>query len=243
MGKIIIYSAIIGDYDNIVTPKIIDKDVEYILFTDNLGYKSDVWKIINIKVTGGFKKTARYIKLNPHKVLPPHNISMWVDGALTPNFDNTENLLREIEFNNGVMRYKHETRNCIYNESDVVVASKFDDPNVVALQMESYYNEGLPLDYGLFETGFMIRKNNDNINSFNELWWKEVSNKSYRDQLSQMYVSWKTKIVIKPIKIGKSIRDNKFLQPIRKHKKNETKPTKTEYIVENSGKVTDRILF
>lgn len=56
MDKIIIYSGIIGDYDNIVTPKIIDKDVEYILFTDNLGYKSDVWKIINIKVTGGFKK-------------------------------------------------------------------------------------------------------------------------------------------------------------------------------------------
>ena len=49
---------------------------------------------------------------------------------------------------------------------------------------------GFPTNYGLYENGFLIRRNNLKIKFFNEAWWKELSKNSSRDQLSQMFTSW-----------------------------------------------------
>ena len=62
-------------------------------------------------------------------------------------------------------------------------------------------------------------KNNEKVNEFNDIWWSEVNNFSARDQLSQVYSSWKTDIKIAPIPIGSSIYINKYLNPKIKHPK------------------------
>lgn len=46
--KIIIYTINIGGYDIFVDPKNYDKDVRYILFTDNKYVKSNVWEICHV---------------------------------------------------------------------------------------------------------------------------------------------------------------------------------------------------
>ena len=45
MNKNCIYTAIIGDYDNLYTPKIVTEGWDYICFTDNKKLKSDFWTI------------------------------------------------------------------------------------------------------------------------------------------------------------------------------------------------------
>lgn len=219
----IVYSANIGGYDEFKIPTIIDPNTRYILFTDNKYIKSKVWEIYHIDFIDknlDNRKKARFIKLNPHLVLPNHDISIWIDHCFTPKFNNTNKFLDEIKFNeNDIMCYKHDIRNCIYHESEIIKGKKLDDINVVNKQILKYQNEKFPFNYGLFSTGFMIRKNNNNIIHFNKIWWDEVNNHSGRDQLSQTYASWRTNVKITPITNIGNVYSNKYLTSKIKHSK------------------------
>lgn len=223
MEKIIIYSVNINGYDELVTPKVFDPNVEYILFTDDPTFKSDVWNVKPVDFIDknlDLRKRSRYVKLNPHKVLPPHDISIWVDHCFEPKISNVEQMLEEINFKaSNVMNFKHPLRNCIYDEASAVLKYSLDGVNIVNSQVKRYISIGFPMNYGLFENGFIIRRNKDKINFFNDTWWNEVKNNSGRDQLSQMYASWFTNTRIDPINVGDSMDNNPFLNKKRQHKK------------------------
>ena len=219
--KIIVYSVNTGGYDELRTPDVYDPNIRYILFTDNKYFKSDVWEVNHIDFVDNKldnRRKARYIKINPHLVLPNHDISIWVDHCYKPKFNNAEEFLTEIGFfNNNIMSYKHDVRQCIYSESEEVKSQRLDYDDIINSQMSKYRIEGFPRNYGLFDSGFTIRKNNKEVNEFNDIWWNEVKNFSARDQLSQVYSSWKSGIEINAIPIGSSIYSNKYLNPKVKH--------------------------
>lgn len=221
--KIVVYSVNSGGYDDFRTPIIYDPNVRYILFTDNKYFRSKVWEICHLDFLSNIKdkrRLARYVKTNPHKVLPDHDINIWVDHCYLPKWQNTLELLYNIQFyDKQIMNYKHDARNCIYDESKVVIKDKLDYEDVVLKQMEFYRNENFPEKLGLFDTGFTIRKNNKDVNKFNEYWWSMIENYSARDQLSQVFSAWKNNIKIDKINIGNSIYDNPFLNKKIKHPK------------------------
>lgn len=212
--KNIIYSVNIGGYDYFNNPKNFDPNIRYILFTDNKYFKSDVWEVNHVDFLKGFsdRKKSRYIKLNPHKVLPNHDVSLWLDHNFTPNIINFENFLNKINFKNfDIMLYKHRFRNCLTDEASKVVLMKKDSKEIVDQQIKFYLNDGFPKNYGLFETGFMVRNNNSKMQNYNSFWWDQVNKFSERDQLSQTYVSWKLKVPTGHIPVGKSAYENEFL--------------------------------
>lgn len=219
--KIIVYSVNTGGYDELRSPDVYDPNIRYILFTDNKYFKSNIWEVNHVDFVDSKldnRRKARYIKINPHLVLPNHDISIWVDNCYKPKFNNAEEFLKEIGFfNNNIMSYKHDVRQCIYSESEEVKLQRLDYEEIVNSQMSRYRIEGFPRNYGLFDSGFTIRKNNKEVNEFNDIWWSEVKNFSARDQLSQVYSSWKSGIEIKRILIGSSIYSNKYLNPKVKH--------------------------
>lgn len=215
MAKIIVYSANIGKYDKFREPNIVDPNIEYYLFTDDTDIKSNVWKIVNYKFDDDAldnRKKSRYFKCNPHIILPEHDISIWMDSNFLPLFDNVVKLLDKIQFSDkNIMIYQHRDRICLYQEAKVAKGMNYDTPEIIDNQMARYKEDGFPENYGLFESGFIIRKNNNDVNKFNDLWWEEIKNNSGRDQLSQMYVSWKTNVKINPIMFGKDIFNNKII--------------------------------
>lgn len=219
----IIFSVNIGGYDDLKTPKVIDSSSRYILFTDNKYFKSKVWEIYHIDFIDkqlDNRKKARFIKTNPHLVLPEHNISVWVDHCYIPRFNSTLQMLNEINFHNyNIMCYKHNVRNCIFKEAEIVKQDRLDYNEVVDKQMNKYKIEGFPYNLGLFDSGFTIRKNNPDVKKFNETWWNEIKDFSGRDQLSQVYSSWKTNVKIEPISNGGDIYSNKYLNPKIRHSK------------------------
>ena len=219
--KIIVYSVNTGGYDELRSPDVYDPNIRYILFTDNKYFKSDVWEVNHIDFVDSKldnRRKARYIKINPHLVLPNHDISIWVDHCYKPRFNNAEEFLKEIGFfNNNIMSYKHDVRQCIYSESEEVKRQRLDYEDIINSQMSRYRIEGFPRNYGLFDSGFTIRKYNKVVNEFNDIWWSEIKNFSARDQLSQVYSSWKSGVDIKPILVGSSIYSNKYLNPKVKH--------------------------
>lgn len=221
--KTIIYSVNLNNYDEFKTPNIIDPNVRYILFTDNKYFKSKVWEIYHtdfITEDLDIRKKARFIKTNSHSILPQHDVSIWIDHCYLPKFNNTQKLFEEINFKDKeIMCYKHNERNCIYQESEIVKKDRLDFPDVVNNQMNKYRIDGFPPNYGLYDSGFTIRRNNRRIKTFNELWWNEIKNHSGRDQLSQVYSSWKTDVKIHPISNGGNIYSNKYLTSKTKHPK------------------------
>lgn len=220
--KVIVYSANIGGYDNFIDLKNYDPNVEYILFTDDIEFKSDVWDVRSVdflKDTLDNRKKARYIKLNPHLVLPPHDISIWIDHCLEPRFEDVRELLKYLNFgNSSIMCFPHPERDCLYDEGQVVLKLKLDTPEIVNKQMNRYHSMSFPRNYGLFENGFIVRRNNLKSTMFNESWWKEISKNSGRDQLSQMFVSWSIGVDITPILNCGLMADNIFLSEKIKHK-------------------------
>ena len=88
--KVIVYSVNIGGYDLFNHPTKFDDNIRYILFTDNKYFKSNVWEVNHIDFLPNDldnRLKARYLKTNPHKVLPEHDISLWVDHCFTPKFN------------------------------------------------------------------------------------------------------------------------------------------------------------
>jgi hypothetical protein len=221
--KIVVYSVNIGGYDDLWTPKVVDPNVRYILFTDNKYFKSNVWEINHVDFLGNDmdnRLKSRYVKTHPHIVLPNHDVSVWIDNCFSYKFSDTKKMVEEIGItNNLIMCYKHDVRDCLYDEAKVIKSMKLDYSDVVDSQMNKYREEGFPKKMGLYQSGFMVRKNIKNVNNFNNTWWEEIKSFSGRDQLSQVYSSWKTETPITPITNGGDVYNNKYLNPKIKHLK------------------------
>ena len=80
----VIYSALFGDYDNIVTPSIIHNNVDYIIFTDQ---DLDVypWKCVKVdwfnSVDDEFtnRRAARHFKALPNLYMTGYEACIWID--------------------------------------------------------------------------------------------------------------------------------------------------------------------
>ena len=63
--------------------------------------------------------------------------------------------------------------------------------NVLDPLSKQYKLDGYPENIGLYENGILFRKNNDNVNKFNQLWFDETAKWNTEDQISMMYSLWK----------------------------------------------------
>lgn len=208
--NIVIYTANINNYDKVREPRCSDTNVKYILFTDNPNVKSNVWDVHYIgdyrNIDEDPQRVARFFKLNSESILPPHDISIWVDSKYEINIRDVERFI-ECNLSGDIACYKHSNgnRDCIYEEAKVCIENRLDDTMTIQKQMDKYHQISFPENYGLFDTAVIIRRNNETVKKFNEQWKFEVDSGSKRDQLSQVYVSWLLNIPIETIKFGGEI--------------------------------------
>ena len=78
-NKVVVYTAITANYDNLYEPQYKSDKFDYVCFTDNPDIKSNFWKIIpfpreNLDST----RKARYVKIQPHLFFQDYNYSVWV---------------------------------------------------------------------------------------------------------------------------------------------------------------------
>ncbi len=231
MKKGVVYTAIIGKYDELPENDFISKDLDYICFSDNY-FESDLWdvKLIN-PIYEEPTRDARKFKALPHRYLKNYEYSVWVDGNMKIKSDFTK------LFNNNIFQtYDHtqcfDVRNCIYqealaiyslgNESMRVTPQKGtnnwkDNPLIIQKQIERYKKEGFPTNFGLAETSVVIRKHNDpSCIKLDEDWWLEMKHGSRRDQLSLNYVEWKNNTKINYIQ--GDVRNNQYFEMVPGHK-------------------------
>lgn len=224
-SKSVMYTCITNDYDDlqeIETYKYIDKDWDYICFSDNeeLIQKGElgIWKIKPLQFTElDNTRNQRWHKIFAHKLFPEYNESVWIDGNINVLSNKIFSLIHSKQ--SDILVPKHFNNLCIYSEYNYVKNSKLDDIQLINKELEFIKNEGMPKNYGFAETNILYRKHNkQNIQNCMELWWEMVKNYSKRDQLSFTYALWKNDIKPKDINIDNTRLDvnNFYLFPHRK---------------------------
>lgn len=196
MEELIVYTCITNGKDTLKEYEP-EEGIRYICFNDgSVEFKTNQWENFHIENEWNFvnpRLTARYCKMNPNKVLPEHIWSLWIDGSLFPKV-RVKDLLEwaKSRKNNNYFVRNHPGWNCIYKEAQAIKHYGFDKEWIINEVVKKYRIEGFPENYGMHETGVLLRKDCEEVQQFDSKWWDEVCFGSIRDQMSFDYIRWKT---------------------------------------------------
>ena len=190
-NKIVVYTCISGNYDNIKDILNKEENIDYICFSDQDIVDSN-WKVKKIPEFLNYldeTKRARCLKILPHLFLPEYEISIWIDGSIEV-LGSINKLISE-NLNNYFSICKHPDRTCTFEEANSVISLKKDTKEVVMEQMSRYESLGYPKNNGMVQSGIIIRKHNEEeCKKISNNWWPEVLKGSKRDQLSFNFSIW-----------------------------------------------------
>ncbi len=200
-AKSVIYTSITNDYDDIreiETHKYIDKDWDYVCFSDNEDLikqgQVGIWEIKPLQFCEKDSiRNQRWHKMFAHILFPEYEESIYIDGninILSPYlFDlvkNTEKIF---------LQPKHFKNLCIYGEYKDVLSKRLDKRELIKKERDFIKNEGMPRNYGFGENNILYRKHHhQQIKNIMNDWWNMLSDYAKRDQLSLAYLLWKNNI-------------------------------------------------
>ncbi len=218
--KICLYTCITGQYDEIHEIENKEENVDYLLFTNNKNLKSNTWKIIYIENEGlDNQRLSRKIKTLGHPLInKDYEISVWQDASVIFKKSIVEFVNTYLK-NNEFAAFKHNCRNCIYDEAIECIRLGKDDKNTILKHVDFLKKEKYPIQNGLYEMTVFIKKHNSHkVKETMNLWFDMICNYSKRDQLSFMYCIWKTGLKISEIPL--SVWNNEWFT-CKKHNYNE----------------------
>jgi len=184
-------------------PEVVDDGWEYVCFSNHLNQKGfATWEIRPVSEVGKSNaEKSRYPKLCPHKVLPDHEISLYVDSNIIIKTDFIYRRALELENDakNLISIPVHPTRNCLYEEAEILKYRGKDSIGAIDEQIAFLRTEGFPDEYGLYENNVIWRRHLDpKLIAMDEEWWEVYKKYSKRDQMGLAYCLWKHDISSTP---------------------------------------------
>lgn len=196
MKKYVIYTSLIGAYDEIRQPIAIDGRFDYVLFTDDVALEEiGIWKVRPIpRLDGNNMLRSRYVKCHPTKVLAEYEASLYIDANIQIAsqfvYERFFELMKEGTEWAGI---KHPSQDCVYEEICAIVDLKWVHDQDVVDWYGTMKKAGFPEKWGLYENNVIFRRHIKSIEAIGELWWQTLLAGCRRDQFSLMYVLWKFK--------------------------------------------------
>lgn len=184
--KYVIYTCVTNGYSDVVpVPEILRTTFEFILFSD-ISYNIDGWNNILFKpFHSDHRRSAKFFKILPHKILSAFEASIWIDGNFELRPALNELFEKFLTADYVLSLFQHRKRNCVYEEGVECLRWGKDVPHVINQQLMEYKILGHPEHWGLFMGGFLIRKHNlITCQMVMQDWWNSVELHSVRDQLS-----------------------------------------------------------
>lgn len=198
--RYVIYSAMVGAYDDILQPKVVDERFDYILFSNDIKEERvGVWEVLPIAYHNDDRtRICRYVKTHPEEMVPGYEVSIWMDSNVQILTDYFYKRVIELDEKDVLVSSMwHPTRHCIYEEAFAVMRMGVEHEDVVVDWCHKLRKESYPRNNGLCETCVLYRKQkNELVNKADALWWSCIEQHSRRDQLSFNYVLWKTGITV-----------------------------------------------
>ena len=193
-NKFVVYTALFGDYDDLIDPKEDYVGCDFICFTDQKHLQSDIWDIRVVEdIDLPLNMMNRKYKILPHLFSSEYEQSLYVDTNIAIVGNPLELAKKYLdEYNFAVP--KHFKRDCIYEEAKECIVLGKSKLKKTKKQMAKYKKNDFPKNFGMGENNIIFREHNKEhiIKIMNE-WWNELNNETKRDQLSFAYVLWKNK--------------------------------------------------
>lgn len=209
MKDFVVYSVLVGDYDQIEQPMVVDDRFDYVLFTDNVTSPTiGVWQLRTFPYSNSdLTRVSRYPKMHPESLLYGYKASLYHDA----NIQITDTRIYECvisAYSSGIdwAGVKHPLRDCIYDEAYQVYG--LDKEDVIFSWCHYLRQERYPRHNGLFENAIIFRIHNDSVRRIDEMWWQVVETYSRRDQLSLQYILWRNPIA----RIGLLLNENEDIR-------------------------------
>jgi GT2 family glycosyltransferase len=210
--KVVFYTAIYGEYDNLLLPERIDSNVDYVCFTDRPRNDYGVWQMRAAPYYHPDPtRVARWVKTHPHELFPGHETAVWLDANIIFKGDVHEYIEKVRQQGTHLGLVSHPHRACFYEEAEACKRLRKDAAKLIDMQVEHYRSAGLPLRQSLYETGFMIvplrsRRTADALH----LWWQQIDRFSRRDQLGFAWVNYQCPDlrIVPLLPSGASVRDH-----------------------------------
>jgi len=192
---VVVYSAVFGDYDEVLKASPCDSINSFVLFSDNQDLAVEGWKVIYVQeATFSPKDLNRIYKLKPHIYIPNASYTIYIDGNIGFEGNAFKPLISYFKKNTiDIMTMTHFVRHNIYDEAEVLLRSSRIKPLALINEIRSYYLAGFRSQCSMGENTLIIRTNYGSQKT-GEVWWKKYTNGCGRDQLSLPVVIWETKV-------------------------------------------------
>lgn len=203
--KIAIYTSIVGNYDDLPQPAVVDDSFDFFCFTnDYQEERKGVWTIRKIPYESDDPiRLSRFAKLMPHVVLPDYTYSVWLDANLKiQSHDFYDVISKHVESGILLGQVPHCVPwcDCIYDDMKMCIRANKVNALKVLPQYIHLKRKHFPEHYGLCENNVILRKHNESVlKRIDEEWWREYCKYTRRDQFSLMYVLWKCGLKGQPL--------------------------------------------
>ena len=193
--KKVIYTSLVGGYENLLQPKVVDRSFDYICFSNDIAEtKVGVWQIENIPYEDeNLSRLSRYVKLLPHKALSKYVYSIWIDANIQiTGKEFYDYIYRRIYEQVQIAQVPHPTSKDVFHEIRSAYYCEKVGWKSARDQIRYLKNKGFPEGINIFENNIILRKHNDDeVKLISEDWWTEFVTSAPRDQFSLTYVYWK----------------------------------------------------
>ncbi len=166
---------------------------DYICFTNQETLSPNTvqgWKIIRVKYDG--MKPAlesKHYKWMSHTWLSDYDVTVWLDGYITPNAQKAatlEHWITKMKENNTMILHRpHAERDCIWDECEAVVRYQRDTSENVERVRRALAASAMPRHWGLFDTNIIIKfQKNLELQDICSNIYTLLQTESVRDQLA-----------------------------------------------------------
>ena len=193
MKKCVIYTCIIGAYDDLLQPAVTDPDFDFVCFVgkgEKTAERIGVWEIREFDCgLDNPRLVSRYPKMHPHVLLPGYETSVYVDGNIEL-LDGSIYEAARSKIASGVLYsgVPHPDRDSMYAEASACrKAHHINHFEKLRIWLWLWLH-GVPYRSGLMENNLIFRRHlNPAVVRLDELWWSKLFSVSFRDQLSFMW--------------------------------------------------------
>ena len=122
MSKYVIYTCIVGGYDELLQPAVTDPDFDFVCFVGRGEKTADrigAWAVREFDCgLEDLRIVSRYPKMHPHVLLPEYEASVWIDGNVRIMDGTIFEAVRARMADGSVYAgVRHPSRDCLYAEA------------------------------------------------------------------------------------------------------------------------------
>lgn len=201
--KLVIYTGLFNDYDNLIIPIIKHKNIKYICFTNNIKLKSKEWEIIFINEKGSGNFLNRKVKMLPHIYLKNYKKSIYIDANVLLVCD--PNKLYSYLLKYDFIVFEHPNKSTFLDELNVNFYNKNINDEIYQKLLRIHSNYiffNLSSTKSIPTNRILVRNHlNKELIDLMENWWYDYSSLNInRDQLILPYLINRYSFQVKIIK-------------------------------------------